>query len=84
MEGQREYVTFHTTKQNITALYTLKNLEETLPTTLFMRVHKSYIVSIRHIESITGNVLKIAGDTLFIGGNYKDALMKRLNGRVES
>jgi DNA-binding LytR/AlgR family response regulator len=80
MEGQREYVTFHTTKQKITALYTLKNLEETLPSALFMRIHKSYIVSIRHIESIDRNVLKIAGETLYIGGNYREALMKRLNG----
>ncbi|MDR2680111.1 MAG: LytTR family DNA-binding domain-containing protein [Tannerella sp.] len=80
VEGQREYVTFHTTKQKITALYTLKNLEETLPITLFMRIHKSYIISVRHIESIDRNVLKIAGDTLFIGGNYREALMKRLNG----
>jgi DNA-binding LytR/AlgR family response regulator len=79
MEGQREYVTFHTTKQKITALYTLKNLEDTLPSALFMRIHKSFIVSIRHIESIDRNVLKIADNTLFIGGNYRDILMKRLN-----
>jgi DNA-binding LytR/AlgR family response regulator len=79
MEGQREYVTFHTTKQKITALYTLKYLEETLPANLFMRVHKSYIVSFKHIESIDRNVLKIAGETLFIGGNYRERLMERLN-----
>jgi DNA-binding LytR/AlgR family response regulator len=81
MEGQREYVTFHTKKQRITALYTLKNLEKTLPAHLFMRIHKSYIVSIRHIESIDRNVLKIAENTLFIGGNYREDLMKRLNGQ---
>jgi DNA-binding LytR/AlgR family response regulator len=84
IEGQREYVTFHTTKQKITALYTLKYLEETLPANLFMRVHKSYIVSFRHIESIDRNVLKIAGNTLYIGGNYKDALMARLNKTASS
>lgn len=36
-----------------------------------MRVHKSYIVSIRHIESIDRNVLKIAGDMLYIGGKLQ-------------
>ena len=84
VEGQREYVTFHATKQKITALYTLKNLEETLPAALFMRIHKSYIVSIRHIESIDRNVLKIAGNTLYIGGNYREGLMKRLNGEIKN
>jgi DNA-binding LytR/AlgR family response regulator len=79
IEGQREYVTFHTTRQKITSLYVLKNLEELLPSNLFIRIHKSFIVSIRHIETIDKNRLKIAGNTLFIGGNYKDALMKRLN-----
>ncbi|KAA6319059.1 Transcriptional regulatory protein YehT [termite gut metagenome] len=79
MEGQRGYVTFHTTTQKIIALYTLKNLEDILPDNLFMRVHKSFIVSIRHIELIDRNMLKIAGNTLSIGGNYKDALLKRLN-----
>ena len=79
IEGQREYVTFHTTKQKITALYVLKNLEELLPSHLFMRIHKSFIVSIKHIDLLECNRLKIAGNTLLIGGNYKDALMKRLN-----
>jgi DNA-binding LytR/AlgR family response regulator len=64
MEGQREYVTFHTAKQKITALYTLKSLGDILPDNLFMRVHKSYIVSIRHIDSMDRNQLKIAGNTL--------------------
>jgi DNA-binding LytR/AlgR family response regulator len=81
MEGQREYVTFHTAKQRITALHTLKSLEERLPGSLFIRIHKSFIVSIRHIESIDRNVLKIADNMLFIGGNYRDVLMKRLKGK---
>jgi DNA-binding LytR/AlgR family response regulator len=79
IEGQREYVTFHTSKQKITALYALKNLEELLPSHLFIRIHKSFIVSIRHIEQIDRSLLKIAGATLSIGGNYKDALMNKLN-----
>jgi DNA-binding LytR/AlgR family response regulator len=79
IEGQREYVTFHTTRQKITALYVLKNLEELLPPHLFIRIHKSFIVSIRHIELIDRNLLKIAGKTLSIGGSYKDALLKKLN-----
>lgn len=77
IEGQREYVTFHTSKQRITTLYSLKYLEEKLPAHLFIRIHKSYIVSIKHIEFIDKNTLHIKGERLPIGGSYKDELMKR-------
>jgi len=76
IEGQREYVTFHTTKQNITTLYSLKELEEKLPSSQFIRIHKSYIVSVKHIDLVDKNILHIAGKKLPIGGSYKDSLMK--------
>ncbi|MBB4035771.1 DNA-binding LytR/AlgR family response regulator [Dysgonomonas hofstadii] len=76
VEGQREYVTFHTTKQNITTLFSLKDLEEKLPSGLFVRIHKSYIISIKHIELIDKNIVHIAGKKLPVGSSYKDNLMK--------
>jgi|AGTN01.1.fsa_nt_gi Response regulator of the LytR/AlgR family len=82
IEGQREYVTFHTAKNKITALYTLKNLEAKLPEELFIRIHKSYIVSFRHIEMIERNQLTIDGKTFPIGNSYKDDLMRRINSAV--
>lgn len=82
VEGQREYVTFHTTKQKITTLYSLKDLEEKLPASLFVRIHKSYIVSIRCIELIDKNTLHILDKKLPIGGIYKDALIKVFEERV--
>ena len=79
IEGQREYVTFHTIQKKITALYVMKNLEDTLPKDCFMRVHKSYIVAIKFIEMIEGNMIKVAGEKIPIGGNYKTDLLNRLN-----
>ncbi|WP_029905064.1 LytTR family DNA-binding domain-containing protein [Prevotella sp. 10(H)] len=76
IEGQREYVTFHTTKQRITTLSSLKDLEEKLPSHLFVRIHKSYIVSIKSIELIDKNILHIAGKKLPLGSSYKDNFMK--------
>ena len=81
IEGQREYVTFHTTQKNITALYVMKNLEESLPREHFIRVHKSYIVAIKHIEMIEGNMLKVSGEKIPIGGSYKNDLFIRLSHR---
>ncbi len=82
IEGQREYVTFHTRKNKVTALYTLKSLEEKLPDDQFIRVHKSYIVSFRQIEMIERNQLTLAGKILPIGSNYKDDLLRRINDAV--
>ena len=79
IEGQHEYVTFHTKTRRITALYSLKNLEEQLPSDKFLRIHKSYIVSFHFIEDIEGNTVTVAGNKLSIGGSYKDALLTRLN-----
>lgn len=76
IEGQREYVTFHTTKQRITTLASLKELEEKLSSSQFIRIHKSYIVSIEHIELIDKNIIHINDKKLPIGGSYKEALMK--------
>lgn len=79
IEGQREYVTFHTIQKNITALYVIRNLEDILPKNRFIRVHKSYIVAIKHIEMIEGNMLKISDKKIPIGGSYKEELLSRLN-----
>ncbi|MDO5571676.1 MAG: LytTR family DNA-binding domain-containing protein [Bacteroidales bacterium] len=79
IEGQHEYVTFHTVSRRITALYSLKNLEEQLPNEQFIRIHKSYIVSFHHIQDIEGNTVNVAGSKIPIGGSYRDILMERLN-----
>ncbi len=81
VEGQSEYVTFHMKdKRRITAYYSLKKLEEELPANEFMRIHKSYIVSLSNIESVEGNMITICGQKIAIGKNYKDTLLNALNG----
>jgi DNA-binding LytR/AlgR family response regulator len=70
--GQKAYVTFHTRTKNITALKSLKELEETLPPEKFIRIHKSFIVSIRHVETLEGNLISIGGQKLSIGSNYRE------------
>ena len=79
IEGQHEYVTFHTVTKRITALYSLKNLEETLPKDKFVRTHKSFIVSIKNIEDIDKVNVTVAGNKIPIGSSYRDALIERLS-----
>ena len=79
IEGQHEYVTFHTKTKRITALYSLKNLEEILPKDKFIRTHKSFIVSIKNIEYIDKLNVTIAGKEIPIGASFRDALIERLS-----
>ncbi len=78
IEGQHEYVSFYTTGKRITALYSLKSLEEVLPADRFIRVHKSYIVSLKNILEIEPMNLNVAGRKIPIGGSYKENLISRL------
>ena len=71
IEGQKAYVTFHTTEKRVTALASLKELEEKLPSDLFIRIHKSYIVSIKKIDALEGNMIEIEGKYFPVGKNYR-------------
>ena len=79
IEGQHEYVTFHTKTKRITALYSLKNLEDTLPKDRFVRTHKSFIVSIKNIEDIDKLNVTVAGNKIPVGASYRETLIERLS-----
>ena len=78
IEGQHEYVTFHTTERRITALFALKDLEEMLPKERFVRVHKSYIVSFKHIQDLDKSDVTVMGNKIPVGASYRDELLTRL------
>lgn len=72
IEGQKAYVTFHSVgKKNVTALASLHELEEKLPENKFVRIHKSFIVSIKKIDTLEGNMIEIAGEKLPVGKSFK-------------
>jgi len=80
IEGQHEYVSFYLADgKRITALYSLKNLEQELPSDLFVRIHKSYIVSIDNITESSMSSVVVAGKRLPIGGSYRDNFLSKLN-----
>ena len=81
IEGQKAYVTFHTEKKKITALASLKDLEESLPEQNFIRIHKSYIVAIKEILSLEGNMIEISDIKLPVGKSYKEKVMRIFGGK---
>ncbi|MDA3929443.1 MAG: LytTR family DNA-binding domain-containing protein [Prolixibacteraceae bacterium] len=57
-------------------MVSLKELEEKLPLKQFIRFHKSYIVSIKHIDTLEGNLIVINNTQLPIGKSYKSIVKK--------
>lgn len=71
IEGLSEYIRIKTKTANIITLQSFKNIEKTLPENKFIRIHKSYMVSLNKIDLIEGQVIKIANKELPIGDKYK-------------
>ena len=79
IEGLREYVRIHTTKdERVITLQSLRNLEGILPAKKFARTHKSYIVAIEKIDAIVGNTIEIGEELIPIGKSYKEKVMGML------
>lgn len=76
IQSMKDYLKIHTAEYNLVTHQTMADMEKILPPWQFMRVHKSYIISISHIKSIYGNSVEIDKTTIPIGSNYKDAVMQ--------
>ena len=76
IEGLSEYIIIKTKTANIITLQSFKNIEKTLPESEFVRIHKSYLVSLSKIECIDGQNVMIAKKELPIGSKYKENFFK--------
>ena len=83
VEALENYVIFTTYKDKYTIHFTMKAIEQKLPSNMFTRVHRSYIVNIRNINIIEDNSIIITTNegakSIPIGKSYKDKLMNDIN-----
>lgn len=80
IEGMKDYLKIHTTNNTLVTHQTMQEMEQLLPARQFIRIHKSYIVAISHIESVFGNSIEMKKATLPVGTSYKESIT-RLIGR---
>jgi DNA-binding LytR/AlgR family response regulator len=78
IQGTQNYVTICTHKGKYLTLLYLKNLEENLDPQSFIRVHKSYIVSIDKIDGIEGNEIYIQSHSIPISRNYREQVIQQV------
>jgi DNA-binding LytR/AlgR family response regulator len=81
IQSYGDYIKVYTPDKMIIAMETLKNIERYLAEK-FVRIHKSFIVSLDSIRYIEGNQVKIEGGMLPIGHTYKEEFLEKLKKRL--
>lgn len=78
VEAYKDYVKVHLkAKPNpLLSLTSMKNMEDILPASDFLRVHRSHIVNINHIDAISKNMLKVGDTQLSVSEHYKEGFLK--------
>jgi DNA-binding LytR/AlgR family response regulator len=79
VEGMREYVRIHTTSRRITVRQSMNRLEESLPDN-FIRIHRSHIINLDKLESISPHGVTVAGQELPVSKSYREVLQERIEG----
>lgn len=82
VEGLSEYVQIYTEDRKLITKLTLSGLEEMLASDNFLRIHKSYIISIKHIKAYTSTSIDMPGKTLPIGRSYKQSVHRALQSGI--
>ncbi len=79
IEGMRDYLQIHTEDSKIMTLLNFKTIQEILDPQKFVRVHKSYIISVDKIDYIENNTIKIKDKLIPVSNTYKVAFFNLLN-----
>ena len=74
IESQREYVRIVTTKREYISKMSTHEIEDLLPSSLFKRIHRSFIISTAKVESYNAEMVEVNGVSIPIGRAYKDIL----------
>ena len=78
LESLSDYVKIVTSNKTIVTRETISNLEEKLPSKQFMRVHRSFVVSIQNIGSYTNEFVEIDKKAIPISRSYKESVLQKL------
>ena len=73
-----EYVTFHMANKKVISNQRLKTLEQELPSSLFMRVHRSYIVNKNRVTGLKGRDLLLSEVIIPVSDSYFDFVKQEL------
>ena len=76
IQGLKNYVSIHVPGQRVVTYQTLRDLEAQLPQPPFVRVHKSFIISLDHLRMVEGNTLLVGTESITVGETYREEFFK--------
>ncbi|MDP2889598.1 MAG: response regulator transcription factor [Bacteroidota bacterium] len=77
IESFKDYSVIHRqSDDNLKVKYAIGSVENMLPQKLFLRIHRSYIVSIKKVTAVTNNDVEIGKTEIPIGKSYPDVFKK--------
>lgn len=79
IESLSDYIKIHTKNKTIVTRETITNIQTKLPTTSFLRIHRSFIISISSINSYTNEYIEINKKAIPISRSYKEEVLNKLN-----
>jgi DNA-binding LytR/AlgR family response regulator len=84
IESMKNYVAIHHNGMKTLALLTMKDLEERLPATHFLRIHRSFIIAVDKITAIEGNtvLLRNVKESILLGETYRPAFLEKMRGKI--
>lgn len=78
MEADRNYSRFFTKDREYLLSITLKTIEEKMTMQLFMRIHRSYLINISHVDEVAESYVMIAKKSIPLGTGMREQLMHRI------
>jgi DNA-binding LytR/AlgR family response regulator len=81
IESLSDYIKIYTEKEVIVTRETIKNIESKLPTKDFLRVHRSFIVSLKVIDSYTNEYVEVGNKAIPISRSYKETTLEKLQSK---
>lgn len=84
IESMKNYVAIHHNGMKTMALLTMKDLEDRLPATRFLRIHRSFIIAVDKITAIEGNtvLLRNVKESILLGETYRPAFLEKMRGKM--
>lgn len=79
IQSENKECIVYTVSDKITTPTTLSEIETMLPENTFLRVHKSYIVSIDHIDRVNGNTIIIGNKFIPVGPQYQEKFLRAIS-----
>jgi len=79
IEAKGDYIQIKTETKNYTVHSTMKKIEDKLPDSIFLKIHRSYIINVEKIIDIEDNSVLIKKDVIPVSRSNRPKLMKRLN-----